>query len=324
MYPRSGYAIACSAFGHGTFARPQCFSPHTRIGSRKPGGFRTWTRRRGSANCQAWARRWPTACCSSAAGRMRRSRWTSGSSRQWRDATGSRSGARSTSRTSAAFISARTPAWRSSFSSRSNAQQREPGRYACPQASWVSRQSAVGRTPCSVCRTQGDWDNRPYLNDRRSLLPLDQLHLVPFGCIDEGDNRTAARFRGAIAQRVTLGRRLRSELLEIVHLEGQVHQVRLHLDGGRTGHLAQFDFLVAIRRGQESQLRTARGGVTAAHLESQRFGVGRDGALEVVDAHPRVEEFLHNGHTRVPCAERAFAATATAVIARTPAGPAGH
>src|SRR5690606_5745554 len=91
--------------------------------------------------------------------------------------------------------------------------------------------------------------------------------------------------------------------------EGEVNKVRLHLHRRCAGHLAEFDFMVAVRRGQEDQLRTARRRVTAADLKAKRIRVELDGALEVVDAHPRVEEFFHNRHTAIGCARGRHTAT---------------
>jgi hypothetical protein len=81
------------------------------------------------------------------------------------------------------------------------------------------------------------------------------------------------------------------ELLQVVHLEREVHQVGLHLHRLRAGrHLAQLNLLLAVRRGDERQLRPAGRGVPARDLQPEGLLVEFHGALKVVQAHAGVEE----------------------------------
>jgi hypothetical protein len=51
---------------------------------------------------------------------------------------------------------------------------------------------------------------------------------------------------------------LAHESAHVLDLECEVHEVGLHLDGRAVGELADFNFLVAVRRAQEGDLRAAR------------------------------------------------------------------
>ena len=127
-----------------------------------------------------------------------------------------------------------------------------------------------------------------------SLYALDQFHFVAFGGVDERDLAAAAG-RGAIAQREAFSLQLGGEGGKIVDLECEVHQIGLYLHARAAGQLADFDLLVAVGRAEKHELRSARRGVAARDLQAQRTFVKLDGALEVVDAHPGMEEFF-DGH----------------------------
>jgi hypothetical protein len=81
--------------------------------------------------------------------------------------------------------------------------------------------------------------------------------------------------------------------------------------------VANLNLFVAVGRAEKSELRSARRSVAARDLQAQRVLVELDGALEVVDAHPGMEEFL-DGHGRQfgdRSAQRNFPAhSATGVI----------
>ena len=127
----------------------------------------------------------------------------------------------------------------------------------------------------------------------RSLRALDQFHLIALGRVDEADHRPAPGQRRPVAQLITLRLRRRRERDEILHLEREMHQIRLHRHARRARrHLADFDFLVAVRRRNESELRAARRSVAACDLEPERVFVKRHRACQIVDPHPGVQKFF--------------------------------
>jgi hypothetical protein len=90
-----------------------------------------------------------------------------------------------------------------------------------------------------------------------------------------------------------LGGRLTRERLEVVDFEREVHEIGLHHHrGSARGHLAEFDFLLAVRGLEEDQLRAARGGVPTRDLQADDLLVETHAAFDVVHAHPRVEKFF--------------------------------
>ena len=89
--------------------------------------------------------------------------------------------------------------------------------------------------------------------------PLDQLDLVALGRVDERDHRATPGLGWTIAELKALRLDLARKLREILHLKGEVHQIRLHHHRRSTGrHLANLNLLFAVRRRKKHDLRPAR------------------------------------------------------------------
>ena len=98
---------------------------------------------------------------------------------------------------------------------------------------------------------------------------LDQFNLVTFRRINESNHAAAFGPVRSVGKRITLGRRFPRELFEIIHLEGEMSQVRPDDYGSALIELAELDFFIAFRRSQKNKLRTAARGVAASLLQSE-------------------------------------------------------
>ena len=123
---------------------------------------------------------------------------------------------------------------------------------------------------------------------------LDEFDLVALGGVDEGDDAAGAGGRGAIAQRKALRRGVAGEGVEIVHLEGEMREVRADDDRAARVELAKLDEFLAARRFQKNEPGAA-GRSAAAHLfEAEHVAVEGHGPVEVGDAVAGVKEALNH------------------------------
>src|SRR5437879_3547661 len=125
----------------------------------------------------------------------------------------------------------------------------------------------------------------------RLLPPLNQLNLVAFRRVDEGEDAAGGGRGGAVGVFQAESREVFAEFFEVVHLEGQVRQVRLHLHRTARRETAQFNLFLALRRFEEDQFRAARGFVPAHFLQAQHVLVKLHGLLEIVHAVACVQQF---------------------------------
>ena len=120
---------------------------------------------------------------------------------------------------------------------------------------------------------------------------LNQLDLVPLRRVDEGEDRAAGRGGRAIGIFQAEFREVFAEFFEVVHFEGQMCQVRLHLHRAARREAAKLNLFLALRRFEEDQFRAARRFVPAQFLQAEHVLVKFHGLFQIVHAIARVQKF---------------------------------
>src|SRR5438477_1219690 len=90
------------------------------------------------------------------------------------------------------------------------------------------------------------------------LPPLDQFDFVAFRRVDKGEDGAGGGGGGAVGIFQTELVEVFAEFFEVVHLESQMRQVRLHLHRTARRETAELDLFLALRRFEEDQFRAAR------------------------------------------------------------------
>src|SRR5512147_1530317 len=136
------------------------------------------------------------------------------------------------------------------------------------------------------------------LDDLDAGRPFDELHFIPVRGIDKDESTTRGAVRRAVGDPDALAVQCGDRLVEIIDLEGKMHEVLLNLDGTAGRKAAEFDQFFAVRHAQERQVRASRRGMTLHHLQPQYLGVEGNGLVHVADSHAGVQEFfnLHGAH----------------------------
>ena len=125
---------------------------------------------------------------------------------------------------------------------------------------------------------------------------LDQLNLIPLRGVNKGNAAAVRAEMRAVGILQAKPGEMPAEFLQAVHLEGEVRQIRLHVHRAARRITAQLDQLLAAGRLEEHQLRTARRFVPADFLQAQHLPVELHRPFQIVDAIPRVQEFLDLTH----------------------------
>src|SRR5687768_5453615 len=100
---------------------------------------------------------------------------------------------------------------------------------------------------------------------------LDQFNFVALGRVDEREPASIFLHDWAVGIFDPMFSQMFSELLQAIHLESQVREVRLHLDRPAGRKMADLDQLLTVRRFEENQFRTAWRLVAADFLQAQNI-----------------------------------------------------
>jgi LysM repeat protein len=127
------------------------------------------------------------------------------------------------------------------------------------------------------------------------LSVLDQLDLIPFRGVHKGDDAARGGLCRTIGKRKSLSCSMECKLFQIIHLEGEVCQVRSNHNRPRRGVTTNFNQLLAFRRFEKHQLGTPRRTVSGDFFEAEHPGVKGNGALKVFNPVTGMEEFGDHG-----------------------------
>src|SRR5262245_58391216 len=120
------------------------------------------------------------------------------------------------------------------------------------------------------------------------LTVLDQLDLIAFGCVNEG-NSTAVRRMWSVGQWMAFCRSVFGEFVQVVDLKSQVRKVRTDNNRAAPVEFAYLNFLIAAWCFQKDEVRAAPGSVAANLLKAENVLVERNRLLQVVYAIARVQ-----------------------------------
>ena len=124
---------------------------------------------------------------------------------------------------------------------------------------------------------------------------LDQLDLVPFRCVYEGDDGAGRGVVRAVAEGITLRCRLLGKGLQIGDFKGKVGQIGAHLHGAAGIILADLDEFLAPGGLEKDELRSASAFAAAHLLQTQHISVEADSLLKVVNAVAGMKELCDHG-----------------------------
>ena len=127
---------------------------------------------------------------------------------------------------------------------------------------------------------------------------LNEFDFVAFGRVNEGEGCAAGTRRRAIGEFHAEFFQMLRKFVEAVHLERQMGEVGLDRYGAAAREVADFNFLIAFRRLEKNQFGAARRFVPLDFLEAEDVAIEFHGALQIVHAVARVQQFCDLAHIK--------------------------